>query len=101
MLKLSRWEDEFGDSEGYWLVDTLPLCVARHVDGRWFFIDPEELLEIEPELSEFVDKAQVSWPELERRCPSVKGRYRTRAQALMALESELKDEPASALSGLL
>lgn len=101
MLRVSRWEDDFGYSEGYWLVRGLPVCVARHIDNSWGFIDPEELLDLEPGLYEFVDQAEVSWLELERNCPSVHKRFKTRAQALMALESELQGEPDSALSEVL
>lgn len=94
-LSLARREDHQGSSSGYWLIRQLPgFLLSRSYDGEWrIACGSTERLRGER-------SAKAAWgllwePDLslyaELKSPS-RG-YRTRAEALVALEAELAEQP--------
>lgn len=108
-FSLARWEDEHGDSAGYWLVRGLPgFFLERDLDGSWqlqCFTLPAESPFAGSVMQAPCDTWGVDWsPEYDLFAAlprGVVGPHSTRASALFALESYLSPAPVSAVGDLL
>lgn len=108
-LSLARWEDDHGDSAGYWLIREIPgFFLERSLEGKW------ELklirLPVEYPLASTVMQAPcdtwgADWEsdsQLYDQLPDqVKVAHASRAQVLMKLEAHLGQHQDLALSEAL
>lgn len=108
-FSLARWEDEHGDSSGYWLVRELPgFFLERSLDGAWqvgCLAFPDDAPLAGTVMAAPCDIWGVDWSPDSRLFSSLPvsliGPHSSRASALLALETHLAPAPRPALGALL
>lgn len=108
-LSLARWEDEHGDSAGYWLIREIPGVYLEHKFlGGWevqIITFPDDVALAGTVMQAPVDTWGYCWEpntELYDSLPkAVRGPHASRSQALMKLEAHLAEGVESAAASLI
>ena len=102
-LSLARWNDEDGESAGYWLVRELPGFAIERLASGWSVICADDYLRHQGPDSVRVwgEGWQPSYGLFYLIPAGLLGPHPTRSAALLALEGFVNRNPVSALPELL
>lgn len=91
-VSLARWEDDRGDSTGWWLVRQIPGLAVTCNGTMWQLAAADDLFDHYPQAPRRLwgenFSARPGWQLLQAH-PQLRRDFRTRAEALLALENEL------------
>lgn len=102
-LSLARWDDEDGETAGYWLIRQLPGFALEHFDNGWFTTCADDYIRGQGPSSDRV--WGKDWIPSFRLYTSIPGKdlgpHKTRSEALHAIEKHVSQPAEPVISAII